>query len=99
MVVKKSAMAGTMESSDAQVMVEPADSLELDIESTVQNQYGSQIKRTVLETLERLSVNNAKITIVDKGALDCTLKARVECAIFRSCGESAENIPWGGIVR
>ena len=99
MVVKKSAMAGTMESSDAQVMVEPADSLELDIQSTVQNQYGSQIKRTVLETLERLSVNNAKITIVDKGALDCTLKARVECAIFRSCGESAENIPWGGIVR
>ena len=33
------------------------------------------------------------------GALDCTLKARVECAVFRSCGQSAQNIPWGGVVR
>ena len=27
---------------------------------------------------------------------DCTLKARVECAVFRSCDASASNIPWGG---
>jgi citrate lyase subunit gamma (acyl carrier protein) len=36
---------------------------------------------------------------VDKGALDCTIKARVECAVFRSCGASAANIPWGGAIR
>lgn len=53
----------------------------------------------VLETLERLEVADARVTVVDKGALDCTLKVRVECAVFRSCGQSAQNIPWGGVVR
>ncbi len=99
MKIEKSAMAGTLESSDAQVTVEPADDLELSIQSSVLNQYGRQIKATVLETLERLDVKAAKVTIVDKGALDCTLKARVECAVFRSCDASEANIPWGGAVK
>ena len=100
MEILKAAMAGTLESSDAQVMVEPADDgIELTLESSVMNQYGRQIKATVLETLERLGVANARVSVVDKGALDCTIKARVECAVFRSCGRSAENIPWGGAIR
>lgn len=99
MKIEKSAMAGTLESSDAQVTVEPAETLELSIQSSVLNQYGRQIKATVLETLDRLDVKAARVTIVDKGALDCTLKARVECAVFRSCGQSAANIPWGGQVK
>ena len=99
MVIEKSAMAGTLESSDAQVTVEPGDALEVSISSSVLNQYGRQIKATVLETLERLGVENASVTVVDKGALDCTLKARVECAVYRSCDASASNIPWGGAVR
>ena len=100
MEILKAAMAGTLESSDAQVMVEPADDgIELTLESSVMNQYGRQIKATVLEALERLGVENARVSVVDKGALDCTIKARVECAVFRSCGRSAENIPWGGAIR
>lgn len=99
MVIEKSAMAGTLESSDAQVTVEPGDGLEINISSSVLNQYGRQIKATVLETLERLDVKDGKVTVVDKGALDCTLKARVECAVFRSCDASSSNIPWGGAVR
>ena len=100
MEILKAAMAGTLESSDAQVMVEPADDgIELTLESSVMNQYGRQIKATVLETLERLGVANARVSVVDKGALDCTIKARVECAVFRSCGASEANIPWGGAIR
>ncbi len=100
MVIEKPAIAGTLESSDAQVAVEPADNgIELSLESSVMNQYGRQIRATVLETLERLGVENARVTVIDKGALDCTLKARVECAVFRSCGASEANIPWGGAVR
>ena len=99
MVIEKNAMAGTLESSDAQVTVEPGTGLELEIQSSVLNQYGRQIKATVLETLQRLDVTDAKVKVVDKGALDCTLKARVECAVFRSCGVSAGNIPWRGVVR
>lgn len=100
MEILKPAMAGTLESSDAQVTVEPGtDGIQLTLSSSVMNQYGRQIKATVLETLERMGVENAQVTVVDKGALDCTLKARVECAVFRSCGQSQANIPWGGAVR
>lgn len=100
MKILKSAVAGTLESSDAMITVEPLETgIELDISSSVMNQYGRQIKATVLETLERLEVKSARVTVVDKGALDCTLKARVECAVFRSCDASAANIPWGGAVK
>ena len=100
MEILNCAVAGTLESSDAMVTVEPNESgIKLEISSSVMNQYGRQIKATILETLERLEVKNASVTVVDKGALDCTLKARVECAVFRSCNESAANIPWGGAVR
>ncbi|MDD6044944.1 MAG: citrate lyase acyl carrier protein [Clostridia bacterium] len=100
MDIKNVAMAGTLESSDVQVTVEPGDNgIELTLTSSVMNQYGRQIKAAILETLERLGVSSARVTVVDKGALECTLKARVECAVFRSCGQSAENIPWGGVIR
>ena len=99
MEILKSAVAGTLESSDAMVSVEPGEGIELSLSSSVMNQYGRQIKATVLETLDRLGVKDAKVTVIDKGALDCTLKARVECAVFRSCDASAANIPWGGMVR
>ncbi|MCI6729405.1 MAG: citrate lyase acyl carrier protein [Candidatus Faecousia sp.] len=99
MEIQKPAVAGTLESSDAMVTVEPGEGIELSISSTVMNQYGRQIKATVLETLERLEVTSGRVTVVDKGALDCTLKARVECAVFRSCDASDANIPWGGAIR
>ncbi|MBQ1468371.1 MAG: citrate lyase acyl carrier protein [Solobacterium sp.] len=100
MEIKKTAMAGTLESSDAQVTVEPGNgTVELELSSSVMNQYGRQIKETVLATLERLEVDNAKITVVDKGALDCTLAARIECAVFRSCDKADKDIPWGGMIR
>ena len=99
MEILKSAVAGTLESSDAMVTVEPGEGISVELSSSVMNQYGRQIKATVLETLERLEVKNARVTVIDKGALDCTLKARVECAVFRSCDASAANIPWGGMVR
>lgn len=99
MEILKSAAAGTLESSDCMVTVEPGEGISLDLTSSVMNQYGRQIKAAVLETLERLDVKNANVTVVDKGALECTLKARVECAVFRSCDASSANIPWGGVIK
>lgn len=99
MEIKKTAIAGTLESSDAQITVEPGNGgIELSIESSVIHQYGRKIRAVVLETLERLEVQDARVTVFDKGALDCTLKARVECAVYRSNGIT-ENIPWGGAVK
>ena len=99
MEIRKSAAAGTLESSDCMVTVEPGEGIHLELSSSVMNQYGRQIKAAVLETLERLDVKDANVTVVDKGALECTLKARVECAVFRSCDASSANIPGGGAVR
>lgn len=100
MKIQKASFAGTMESSDAQVTIEPGTgTIDLTIESSVMNQYGRQIKVTVLETLEALEITDAKIIVIDKGALECTIKARVECAVFRSCNRSETNIPWGGAVQ
>ena len=99
MEIKKPAVAGTLESSDCQVMVEAGDGrIELTLESAVINQFGNQIRKIVYETLERLGVKDVKITIVDKGALDCTLKARVEAAVYRSV-QQTEQLPWGGEIR
>ena len=100
MKILKPAVAGTLESSDVQVTIEPGNGkIELELSSSVMNQYGRQIKEKVLETLDRLEVNDARVTVVDKGALDCTIAARVECAVFRSCDASAKNLPWGGVIR
>ncbi|NLJ64173.1 MAG: citrate lyase acyl carrier protein [Christensenellaceae bacterium] len=95
MRIEHKAMAGTLESSDVMVTVEPAEQgIQLSITSPVIRQFGRAIKQTALETMERLGVIDAKVTIVDQGALDCTLKARLESAVYRSVGIT-ENIPWG----
>ncbi|MCI8615577.1 citrate lyase acyl carrier protein [Parablautia intestinalis] len=99
MEIVKPAIAGTLESSDCQVTVEPGDGeIDFTLKSSVINQYGNQIRKVVFETLESLGVGSVKISIVDKGALDCTIKARVEGAVFRSAGQM-EHLPWGGAIR
>jgi len=99
MEIKKPAVAGTLESSDCMVTVEPGQGqVELDLDSAVIRQYGKQIRKVIYETLDRLDVKNAKLTVVDKGALDCTIKARVECAVYRS-NDIKDNLPWGGVIK
>ena len=99
MEIKRPAMAGTLESSDCQVTVEPGDGqVEFELESAVMHQFGKQIRKVVMETLAHLDVKDVRITVVDKGALDCTIRARVEGAIYRSV-EQKDNLPWGGAIR
>ena len=98
MEIERPAMAGTLESSDCQVTVEPGDGrIDFTLESAVINQYGNQIRKVVLETLSHLGVDNIKISMVDKGALDCTIKARVEAAVSRSMDQFI-NALWGGAL-
>ena len=99
MEIKKPAVAGTLESSDCQVTVEPGNGkVDFSLESAVIHQFGNQIKKVTLETLKHLGIDNVRISIVDKGALDCTIKARIEGAVFRAV-DQYDNIPWGGAVR
>lgn len=86
MKLKHSAVAGSYESSDVYVVIEPAESgLNIDIESSVMSQYGKQIRTTVESVLMRLGIEQANVIVNDKGALDCTIKARVETAVLRAC--------------
>ncbi len=99
MEIRKPAIAGTLESSDAQVMVEPWEQgIDFTLDSTVIHQFGDQIKKVTMDTLANFKVTNVKITIVDKGALDCTLKARIEGALLRA-NDQFENLPWGGAIQ
>ena len=82
------ATAGTLESSDVFVTLEPCESgLKIELDSVVQNQFGQTILQTVQEVLNDLDVQNAKLSIVDRGALDCVIRARVETAVLRGEGE------------
>lgn len=87
MDITKRASAGTMESSDAYVQIEPNDDLVLEIESVVLAQFGEDIEAVVRSVARELGVEHALIRVMDRGALDCVLRARVETALLRGRGE------------
>ncbi|MDR1238396.1 MAG: citrate lyase acyl carrier protein [Propionibacteriaceae bacterium] len=84
------AMAGTLESGDAMVRVSPQARLRVDITSSVMAQYGSAIRDVVDQTLSQFEVSSGHITVEDKGALDCTLRARIEAALTRGSGQDLD---------
>ena len=86
--ITKKAVAGTMESSDAYVEIEPAAALDVQLESVGQEQFGEDIRKVVCEVLEDNGVKTANVRIVDRGALECVIRARVETAVLRGKGEA-----------
>ena len=79
----KDASAGTLESSDVYVEVSPTEGLSVEIESVVYAQFADAIRSSVMEVLQECNVENAHVHVVDRGALDCVLRARVETALLR----------------
>ncbi len=89
MKIKQNASAGTLESSDALIEMEPLDGgLEIKIESVVKDQFGDEIERVAREVLKDCGVACAKVRIADRGALECVLRARLETCIARGKGEA-----------
>lgn len=86
MEINKAAKAGTLESNDILIMVAPNENsgINLELESIVMKQFGSQIKNVILDKINEMGIKNITITAQDKGALDYTIKARVETAIKRA---------------
>ena len=84
----KEATAGTLESGDILIQIAPSDEgLEIELQSSVEAQFGRQIRAVIKETLDGLGVENAYVKAVDKGALDCTIRARVTAAAVRATGK------------
>jgi citrate lyase subunit gamma (acyl carrier protein) len=85
MQIKKTAFAGTLESSDIMIILEKCDrGIEIDLNSTVEKQFGEHIKEVIKQTLMSLGATNVKVVAKDRGALDCTIKARVMTAYYRA---------------
>ena len=83
----KNAVAGTLESGDIMVQIAPGDGLQVELQSSVAAQFGRQIKALITETLTGLGIDNAYVKATDKGALDCTIRARVTAAAVRATGK------------
>lgn len=96
MKISSIGVSGTVESSDILVTLEPGDGngIEIELKSSVEKQFGKEIRKVIFETLCELGIENAHVTAVDKGALDCAVRARVKTAAYRASGE--ENYLWGG---
>ncbi len=83
------AHAGTLESGDILIQIFPSEGKGLDIEldSTVEYQFGAQIKKVIADTAKELGIEDARIKATDKGALDCTIRARMTAAVVRATGK------------
>ena len=87
MEIRRKAVAGTLESSDVYVEIEPGrGGIDVSLDSVVQAQFGEDILRVVDEVLAEQGVSDAVLRIFDRGALECVLRARVETAIHRGKG-------------
>jgi citrate lyase subunit gamma (acyl carrier protein) len=85
MNIVQNSVAGTLESSDIMISLEPCPAgIEIELQSIVEKQFGQEIRRAINETLEALEIKNARVKAVDKGALDCVIRARVKTAAYRA---------------
>jgi citrate lyase subunit gamma (acyl carrier protein) len=95
MDIQNTAVAGTLESSDLQVTISSnARGIDIDLDSQVIKQYGGHIEELIKEILADYNITKAKVKVVDRGALDCTIKARVITAINRAINTKHADIDW-----
>ncbi len=95
MEIKKVGIAGTIESSDINIVIEPSNENGIDIhlQSAVMKQFGRQVKNVIEETLKNEGIENAVVRAIDKGAIDFVIKARTLTALYRAAELNEYN--WG----
>ncbi len=87
MTIVGTGQAGTLESSDIMVTISPAESgsgIALQLTSPVVKQYGRHIEELIITLVKEQGLSDVAINANDRGALDCTINARVLTAIARS---------------
>ncbi len=100
MKLMKEASSGTLDSCDINIRLEknPLGGNEVHLNSVVEKQYGNHIRALILEVLEKFELEDVSVNAVDRGALDCTIKARVESAVLRGI-EQEHTVDWSVIHR
>ncbi len=92
--IKKRAHAGTLESSDAFIEIEPIeeDKIKIELQSSVEEMYGEDIRELIKKVINELDISHISVKVQDKGALDYVIKARLQAAILRANDD--EKIKW-----
>jgi len=83
----KIGQAGTLESSDVLIFVHFSPlqkGIKIELESPSEKCFGKIIIKKIEETLKLLGIENIYIKAQDRGALDCTICARLETAVKRA---------------
>lgn len=75
--------AGSQESNDCYITIQEAEKLEIKIQSIVDAFFHDQIEKVILDGLKENNLTNVAVEVLDKGALDYTIKARLATAIAR----------------
>lgn len=88
-MIKKIVTVGFEETNDALITVSPQPGLGITIEliSTVQRQYGEHLEALIQKTVKEAGYTDVHVKVLDKGAWDYTLHARVMAALNRGAVE------------
>ena len=82
-----SAVAGSLESNDILITISGSstggNANSVSLSSIVINQFGPAIRAVIDQCLEKSGLSGVEVSVQDKGALECTIKARMETAIAR----------------
>lgn len=87
MKILKKAQAGSFESSDILILVEPnkkGEGRKIEIESGVFVQYGDKIKALINKVLDDYDITEVHLKAHDKGAIDAVICARMETVLLRA---------------
>lgn len=82
-----SAVAGSLESNDILITISGSstggNANSVSLSSIVITQFGPAIRAVIDQCLEASGLTGVDVAVQDKGALECTIKARMETAIAR----------------
>jgi citrate lyase subunit gamma (acyl carrier protein) len=88
MKISKTAQAGKAEASDILITLMPSEEkgikVELQSKKVILKQFGTQIEKVIRDTVQKAGLEDVLVQAKDNGALDYTIRARVETAIRRA---------------
>lgn len=88
MRINKTAEAGALKSNDVLVTVMPNEEggiqVQLETKNVILKQFGKQIQQVVKEKVVEMGVEDVVVRVQDKGALNYTIRARVQTALERA---------------
>lgn len=84
LILLHTASAGTLESSDCLVTVSPSEKLDLEYKGANSTVFAERTLCLVESVAKEYGIKGATISIQDQGALEITIRARLETALERA---------------